>query len=130
MTNVTNISADIIQQPVIEVTDVTVGSGKTAVKGALIVTQYVGKLADGTVFDSSIDRGRAFECVTGTGRVIKGWDLGVLGFDDVSPMAVGGKRKLVVPAELGYGERSVGKIPPNSTLHFEIELLEVRTRDD
>lgn len=118
----------------ITVTDITVGTGKTAVKGALIVTEYTGKLDDGTVFDSSISRGRAFECVIGTGRVIKGWDLGVLGFstDDVvvAPMQVGGKRQLVVPAHLAYGERAVGKIPPNSTLHFEIELLEVRTRDD
>ncbi|WP_143821423.1 FKBP-type peptidyl-prolyl cis-trans isomerase [Moraxella pluranimalium] len=119
---------------IIEVTDITIGTGKTAVKGALIVTEYTGKLDDGTVFDSSISRGRAFECVIGTGRVIKGWDLGVLGFstDDavVAPMQVGGKRQLIVPAHLAYGERAVGKIPPNSTLHFEIELLEVRTRDD
>ncbi len=118
----------------ITVADITVGTGKTAVKGALIVTEYTGKLEDGTVFDSSISRGRAFECVIGTGRVIKGWDLGVLGFstDDVvvAPMQVGGKRQLIVPAHLAYGERAVGKIPPNSTLHFEIELLEVRTRDD
>lgn len=115
-------------------TDITVGTGKTAVKGALIVTEYTGKLDDGTVFDSSISRGRAFECVIGTGRVIKGWDMGVLGFsmDDVvvAPMQVGGKRQLIVPAHLAYGERTVGKIPPNSTLYFEIELLEVRTRDD
>lgn len=60
----------------------------------------------------------------GTGRVIKGWDLGLMG------MRVGGKRKLLVPAHLGYGERSVGAIPPNSALTFEIELLEVLTRDD
>nr|WP_305884391.1 MULTISPECIES: FKBP-type peptidyl-prolyl cis-trans isomerase [unclassified Moraxella] len=118
----------------ITVTDIIVGTGKTAVKGVLIVTEYTGKLEDGTVFDSSISRGRAFECVIGTGRVIKGWDMGVLGFsiDDVvvAPMQVGGKRQLIVPAHLAYGERTVGKIPPNSTLYFEIELLEVRTRDD
>lgn len=118
----------------IEVTDITIGTGRAAVKGALISTQYVGKLADGTEFDSSISRGRAFECVIGTGRVIKGWDLGVLGFESdgqvIAPMQVGGKRVLIVPAELAYGERAVGKIPPNSTLYFEIELLEVRTRDD
>ena len=64
------------------------------------------------------------ECVIGTGRVIKGWDQGLMG------MQVGGKRKLQVPAHLGYGERSVGSIPPNSNLTFEIELLEVLTRDD
>lgn len=118
----------------IQVTDSIIGTGKTAVKGALIVTQYTGALEDGTVFDSSISRGRPFECVIGTGRVIKGWDLGVLGFtaDDgvVAPMQVGGKRQLIVPATLAYGEQAVGKIPPNSTLYFEIELLEVRTRDE
>lgn len=118
----------------IEVEDLVVGTGKKAVKGALINTHYVGCLTDGTVFDSSLQRGREFECVIGTGRVIKGWDLGVLGFEQngqvVEPMKVGGKRKLVVPAHLAYGERAVGKIPPNSTLTFEIELLQVRTRDD
>jgi peptidylprolyl isomerase len=62
--------------------------------------------------------------VIGTGRVIKGWDQGLMG------MQVGGKRKLSVPAHLGYGERTMGKIPPNSNLVFEIELLEVLTRDD
>lgn len=112
------------------VNDLAVGTGKVAVKGALIVAHYTGKLTDGTVFDSSHARGKPFECVIGTGRVIKGWDLGVLGFDDTPPMAVGGVRALSVPAHLAYGERSVGKIPPNSDLTFEIELLEVRTRDD
>ena len=116
------------------VEDLQQGDGRTAVKGALISTQYTGYLTDGTVFDSSFLRGRAFECVIGTGRVIKGWDLGVLGFEQdgqaVEPMRVGGKRKLFVPAHLGYGERAMGKIPPNSDLIFEIELLEVRTRDD
>jgi peptidylprolyl isomerase len=62
--------------------------------------------------------------VIGTGRVIKGWDQGLMG------MQVGGKRKLLVPAYLGYGERTMGKIPPNSNLVFEIELLEVLTRED
>ena len=118
----------------IKATDIVVGTGKTAVKGALIITEYTGYLMDGTVFDASVHRGRPFECVIGTGRVIKGWDLGVLGFDDsgvgVVPMQVGGRRELIVPAHLAYGDRAVGKIPPNSPLHFEIELLEVRTRDD
>ncbi|WP_178083671.1 FKBP-type peptidyl-prolyl cis-trans isomerase, partial [Pseudomonas sp. Sample_9] len=75
-------------------------------------------------FDSSWSRGKPFQCVIGTGRVIKGWDQGLLG------MQVGGKRKLLVPAHLGYGERTMGKIPPNSNLVFEIELLEVLTRED
>lgn len=118
----------------IQVIDLHIGDGRAAVKGALIDTHYTGFLDDGTVFDSSVSRGRAFECVIGTGRVIKGWDLGVLGFEAdgvvIEPMRVGGKRKLIVPAQLAYGERAVGKIPPNSDLTFEIELLQVRTRDD
>jgi len=109
----------------LEIEDVVVGDGKEAVKGALITTNYRGFLADGTLFDSSYDKGRSFQCVIGTGRVIKGWDQGILG------MKVGGKRKLSVPAELAYGERKMGNvIPPNSDLFFEIELLEVLTRDD
>ncbi|MGL5046393.1 MAG: FKBP-type peptidyl-prolyl cis-trans isomerase [Shewanella sp.] len=108
----------------LEVIDLQVGEGKEAVKGALITTQYRGFLQDGTPFDSSYDRGQAFQCVIGTGRVIKGWDQGIMG------MKVGGKRKLLVPAHLAYGERQVGAhIKPNSDLTFEIELLEVLTRD-
>lgn len=118
----------------LQVIDLEVGSGKKAVKGALITAHYTGYLADGSIFDSSLQRGRPFECVIGTGRVIKGWDLGVLGFqnenESVPAMQIGGKRKLIVPAELAYGERQVGKIPPHSTLTFEIELLDVKTRDD
>lgn len=109
----------------LQIEDVVVGEGKAAVKGALIKTQYRGCLADGTQFDSSYDRGQPFQCVIGTGRVIKGWDQGIIG------MKVGGKRKLVVPAHLAYGERQVGAhIAPHSDLYFEIELLEVLTRDD
>ncbi|MDK2125315.1 FKBP-type peptidyl-prolyl cis-trans isomerase [Parachitinimonas caeni] len=105
--------------------DIAIGDGKTAVKGALITTQYRGFLEDGTQFDSSYDRGKPFQCVIGTGRVIKGWDIGLMG------MKVGGKRKLHVPAHLAYGERQIGAhIQPNSNLIFEIELLEVLTRDD
>ena len=106
------------------VEDLHLGDGKAVVKGALITTQYRGWLADGSEFDSSYARGKPFQCVIGTGRVIKGWDQGLTG------MRVGGKRKLWVPAELGYGERKVGSIPPGSDLTFEIELLEVLTRDD
>ncbi|MDO4451179.1 MAG: FKBP-type peptidyl-prolyl cis-trans isomerase [Moraxella sp.] len=127
------------------ITDLVVGDGKQAERGALITAHYTGYLADGTVFDSSHKRGQPFECVIGTGRVIKGWDLGVLGSEigakflakwgiemtlpDFSPMKIGGKRQLIVPAHLAYGERTVGQIPPNSDLTFEIELLEVKTRD-
>lgn len=109
----------------LKVEDIQLGDGKAVVKGALITTQYTGWLEDGTVFDSSHERGKPFQCVIGTGRVIKGWDQGLMG------MKVGGKRKLFVPAHLGYGERAVGAhIKPNSNLIFEIELLEVLTRDD
>jgi len=105
--------------------DIVIGDGKAAVKGALITAHYRGCLEDGTQFDSSYDKGRVFETVIGTGRVIKGWDQGIIG------MKVGGKRKLFVPAHLAYGERQVGPIiKPNSNLVFEIELLEVRTRDE
>ncbi len=101
------------------------GDGRAAVKGALITAHYRGCLVDGTQFDSSYDKGCAFECVIGTGRVIKGWDQGIIG------MKVGGKRKLFVPAHLAYGERQVGPIiKPNSNLVFEIELLQVLTRDE
>ncbi|WP_397378060.1 FKBP-type peptidyl-prolyl cis-trans isomerase [Pseudomonas sp.] len=105
--------------------DLQVGDGKAVVRGALITTQYQGWLEDGTLFDSSLVRGKPFQCVIGTGRVIKGWDQGLMG------MKVGGKRKLFVPSHLGYGERQFGAhITPHSNLIFEIELLEVLTRDD
>ena len=105
-------------------TDEIIGNGKVAVKGALILAHYDGFLEDGTKFDSSYDKGRPFQFVLGTGRVIKGWDIGVMG------MKEGGKRSLHVPSELAYGERQVGAlIKPHSNLYFKIELLEVRTRD-
>ncbi|MHC2144964.1 FKBP-type peptidyl-prolyl cis-trans isomerase [Pseudomonas sp. 210_17 TE3656] len=108
----------------LQIIDIQLGEGKEAVKGALITTQYTGWLEDGTKFDSSYDRGKPFQCVIGTGRVIKGWDQGLMG------MKVGGKRKLLVPSHLAYGERSMGAITPHSNLTFEIELLEVLTRDE
>ncbi len=105
-------------------TDTHIGSGKTAVKGALLIVHYDGFLEDGTKFDSSVERGRPFQFVIGSGRVIKGWDQGVLG------MKEGGKRTLFVPSHLAYGERQIGAlIRPHSHLLFHIELLEVRTRD-
>ncbi|CAM3183690.1 FKBP-type peptidylprolyl isomerase [Pseudomonas floridensis] len=108
----------------LQVTDLQIGEGKEVVKGALITTHYTGTLADGTVFDSSHQRGKPFQCVIGTGRVIKGWDLGLMG------MKVGGRRTLFVPAHLAYGDRKMGAhIQPGSDLNFEIELLEVLTRD-
>lgn len=108
----------------LRIEDIRLGEGKEVVRGALITTQYRGSLEDGSVFDSSWERGKPFQCVIGTGRVIKGWDIGLMG------MRVGGVRRLFVPARLGYGERQVGAIPPNADLQFEIALLEVLTRDD
>lgn len=109
----------------LQIEDLLLGDGKAVVKGALITTQYRGWLEDGTCFDSSYQRGKPFQCVIGSGRVIKGWDQGLMG------MRVGGKRKLWVPAHLAYGERQIGAhITPHSNLIFEIELLEVLTRDD
>jgi len=105
------------------ITDLKEGTGKTCVKGALISVHYEGFLENGKKFDSSLDRGRMLEFVIGTGRVIKGWDQGLMG------MKVGGKRKLFIPAHLAYGERAVSIIPPNSNLIFEVELFEVLTRD-
>lgn len=108
----------------LKIEDIRLGSGKECVKGALILAHYTGWLEDGTKFDSSHDRGRPFECVIGVRRVIAGWDKGLMG------MREGGRRRLFVPAHLAYGERQVGPfIRPNSNLIFEIELLEVRTRD-
>lgn len=109
----------------LEITDIVIGSGKAAVKGALIIAHYIGFLEDGTKFESSHDKGRPFQFVIGSGRVIKGWDQGIMG------MKEGGRRKLFVPSQLAYGERQVGAfIKPHSNLIFEVELLEVRTRDE
>ena len=103
----------------ISFTDTLVGSGATAKKGDEIRVHYTGKLLDGTVFDSSVTRNRPFDFPLGAGRVIQGWDEGVVG------MKVGGKRTLTVPPDKGYGNRPAGKIPPGSTLVFDIELLEI-----
>jgi peptidylprolyl isomerase len=109
----------------LQIIDIVVGEGKEAVKGALITSHYTGWLDNGTKFDSSHDRNQPFQCVIGTGRVIQGWDQGIMG------MKVGGKRKLIVPSHLADGERNMGSlIPANSNLTFEIELLEVLTRDE
>jgi FKBP-type peptidyl-prolyl cis-trans isomerase len=114
-----------ISQEELLITDLIIGNGKETVKGALIFAHYEGFLKDGTKFDSSHDRGRPFQFVFGTGRVIKGWDLGLVG------MKEGGKRTLFVPSHLAYGERQVGVlIKPHSDLLFHIELLEVRPRED
>jgi FKBP-type peptidyl-prolyl cis-trans isomerase len=99
------------------VEEFAVGEGEPVKDGDKVDVHYTGKLDDGTVFDSSVPRGKAIGFVLGTGRVIKGWDLGIAG------MKVGGLRKLTIPAELGYGERGKGKIPANARLTFTVELM-------
>lgn len=101
--------------------DKKVGDGASPSTKQTVSVHYTGWLTDGTKFDSSVDRGRPFEFVIGVGQVIKGWDEGV------STMKVGGKRTLVIPAELGYGSRGAGGlIPPGATLVFDVELLGVK----
>lgn len=95
------------------------GSGAEAKDGSIVSVHYTGMFEDGTVFDSSVDRGEPFRFNLGAGMVIKGWDLGVLG------MKIGEKRKLTVPYQLAYGENGYGPIPAKATLYFDVELLEV-----
>lgn len=99
------------------ITDIAIGNGAEAKAGQTIAAHYSGTLENGTKFDSSYDRGQPLVFTLGVGQVIKGWDQGIVG------MRVGGKRKLVIPAALAYGNRAVGDIiPANSTLIFEVEL--------
>ena len=101
--------------------DLVVGSGREAHAGETAIVHYTGTLTNGTKFDSSKDRNAPFPFPLGAGRVIKGWDEGVKG------MKIGGIRKLVIPPQLGYGSRGAGSaIPPNATLIFEVELLDLR----
>ncbi len=104
--------------------DEVVGSGATAKSGQAVAVNYTGTLADGTKFDSNVDPAfnhvQPFSFQLGAGEVIKGWDEGVAG------MKVGGKRKLVIPASLGYGAQANGPIPANSVLIFEVELLGIQ----
>jgi peptidylprolyl isomerase len=101
----------------LKVEDIVVGTGDSPRPGQTVVVHYTGTLENGKKFENSVDRGQPFEFPIGVGRVIKGWDEGVM------TMKVGGKRKLTIPPQLGYGARGVGPIPPNSTLVFEVELL-------
>jgi len=101
--------------------DLTLGEGDEAVAGRTIVVHYTGWLTDGSKFDSSLDRNDPFSFELGAGMVIRGWDEGFSG------MKVGGKRKLTIPPEMGYGAHGAGGvIPPNATLVFEVELLAVK----
>lgn len=109
----------------LKIEDTKVGEGASPATGQTCVMHYTGWLYEngqkGRKFDSSLDRGEPFEFPIGTGRVIKGWDEGV------ATMKVGGKRTLIIPPELGYGARGAGGvIPPNATLIFDVELLDIR----
>ena len=105
----------------IKIEEIKVGEGAVAEPGKQVVVHYTGTLTDGTKFDSSVDRNEPFTFSLGAGQVIKGWDEGVKG------MKIGGKRKLTIPPELGYGASGAGGvIPPNATLIFEVELLDVK----
>ena len=101
--------------------DTVEGTGETPETGKLVVVHYTGWLSeDGSKFDSSVDRGTPFEFVLGAGQVIAGWDEGL------ATMKIGGKRRLIIPAELAYGEAGRPSIPPNSELPFDVELLEIK----
>ncbi|MEC8688955.1 MAG: FKBP-type peptidyl-prolyl cis-trans isomerase [Cyanobacteriota bacterium] len=105
----------------LKITELAIGEGAEASSGQTVVVHYRGTLEDGQQFDASYDRGTPFSFPLGAGRVIKGWDEGVVG------MKVGGKRKLIIPSDLAYGSRGAGGvIPPNATLIFEVELLDVK----
>lgn len=104
-----------------KIEDVVVGTGSREARGGDTVSvHYEGTLDDGRKFDSSYDRNEPFEFTLGEGQVIRGWDLGIEG------MKPGGKRRLTIPPALAYGEKGVGVIPPNATLHFTVELLEIK----
>lgn len=105
----------------LEYMEVEAGTGAQAEAGKTVSVHYTGKFQDGKVFDSSISRNEPIEFVLGRGNVIKGWDEGI------ALMKVGGKAQLIIPPELGYGERGAGGvIPPNATLVFDVELVAVK----
>ena len=116
--NSTNMATD---SGKLQIEDIKVGTGSAVTAGDTVVMQYTGTLTNGSKFDSSYDHGQAFTTRIGVGQVIQGWDMGIPG------MKVGGRRKLTIPPALGYGAAGAGGvIPPNATLIFEVELLEIK----
>lgn len=113
------IGAEVTTPSGLRYVDVNIGSGSTPTPGKSIKVHYTGTLEDGTKFDSSFDRNQPFEFIFGVGQVIKGWDEGL------ATMKLGGKRKLIIPPDLGYGSSGAGSIPSNSTLYFDVELVSV-----
>lgn len=105
--------------PTLKIEDIKIGEGQEVVGGDYITIHYKGTLENGVIFDSSYKRGNPFKTRIGVGEVIEGWDMGVIG------MKKGGKRKLIIPPLLAYGDKEIGDIPPNSTLIFELELLSI-----
>ena len=104
----------------LKIEDEREGTGSAVKSGDTVEVNYIGTLLDGTKFDSSYDRGQTFSFTVGAENVIQGWDQGLVG------MKIGGKRKLTIPASLGYGSQGAGTIPPNSPLIFEIELVSIK----
>ena len=112
-----SVTADVTE---LKIEDVLVGKGAEAKNGDTVSVDYTGWLADGTKFDSSLDRGKPYDFVLGAGEVVEGWDKGIAG------MKVGGKRKLIIPPAMGYGAEGREIIPPNATLVFDVELMAIK----
>ena len=119
LTAETEKTPEIIDINGMKIVDTVVGTGEEAGAGKVVTVHYTGTLTDGTKFDSSVDRGQPFQFILGAGQVIQGWEQGFAG------MKVGGKRSLMIPANMAYGDRAIGAIPANSTLLFYVELLGV-----
>lgn len=114
---------DITKDPKVKITEVQVGTGTVATTNSHVYVHYTGRLEDGTVFDSSLNRGVPFDFILGQGKVIKGWDLGLQG------MKVGGKRRLVIDPDYGYGSAGYPPvIPGNAKLIFDVALVNVKAK--